>query len=48
MFLALFLDSVAKVIEMDTSEILPGHPHKFQSVCDEYQGNIRKYIEVKE
>ena len=48
MFLAMFLDFAAKVIEMDTSEILLGHPHKFQSVCDEYQGSVRKYIEVKE
>ena len=44
---AMFLDSMAKVIEMDTSEIFLGHLRKFQSVYDEARRSVKKRIESK-
>ena len=44
---AMFLDSMAKVIEMDTSEIFLGHQRKFQSVYDEARRSVKKRIESK-
>ena len=43
----MFLDSMAKVIEMDTSEIFLGHLRKFQSVYDEARRSVKKRIESK-
>ena len=37
----LFLDSMAKVIEMDTREIFLGHLHKFQSMHIETRRSIK-------
>ena len=44
---ALFLDSMAKVFEMDTSEIFLSHVRKFQSVYDEARRSVKKRIESK-
>ena len=44
---ALFLDSVAKVFEMDISEIFLCHVHKFQSMYDEAHRSVKKRIESK-
>ena len=44
---ALFLDSMAKVFEMDTSEIFLSRVHKFQSVYDEARRSVKKRIESK-
>ena len=44
---ALFLDSMAKVFEMDTSEIFLCHVRKFQSVYDEARRSVKKRIESK-
>ena len=43
----LFLDSMAKVFEMDTSEIFLSHVRKFQSVYDEARTSVKKRIESK-
>ena len=43
----LFLDSVAKVFEMDTSEIFLSHVFKFQSVYDEARRSVTKRFERK-
>ena len=44
---ALFLDSMAKVFEMDTNEIFLCHVRKFQSVYDEARRSVKKHIESK-
>ena len=44
---ALFLDSMAKVFEMDTSEIFFSRVRKFQSVFDEACRSVKKRIESK-
>ena len=44
---ALFLDSMAKVFEMDTSEIFFSRVRKFQSVFDEARRSVKKRIESK-
>ena len=38
---------MAKVIEMDTSEIFLGHLRKFQSVYNEARRRVKKRIESK-
>ena len=43
----LFLDSMAKAFEMDTSEIFLSHVRKFQSVYDEARRSVKKRIENK-
>ena len=43
----LFLDSMAKVFEMDTSEIILSHVRKFQSMYDEARKSVKKRIESK-
>ena len=44
---ALFLDSMAKVFEMDTSEIFLSHVRKFQSVYDEARRSVKELFESK-
>ena len=44
---ALFLDSMAKEFEMDTSEIFFSRVRKFQSVYDEARRSVKKRIESK-
>ena len=44
---ALFLDSVAKVFEMGTSDIFLSHVRKFQSVYNEARRSVKKRIESK-
>ena len=44
---ALFLDSMAKVFEMDTNEIFLCYVRKFQSVYDEARRSVKKGIESK-
>ena len=44
---ALFLDSMAKVFEMDTSEIFLSHVRKFQSVYGEARRSMKNRIEDK-
>ena len=44
---ALFLDSMAKVFAMDTSEIFLCHVCKFRSVYDEARRSVKKLIESK-
>ena len=43
--IALFLDSMAKVFEMDTSDIFLSHVCKFQSVYDEARRSVKTRIE---
>ena len=43
----LFLDSMTKVIEMDTSEIFLGHLRKFQRVHNEARRSVKICIESK-
>ena len=44
---AMLFSYTAKVIEMNTSMIFLGHPCKFQSVSNEAQRSVRKWIEGK-
>ena len=44
---ALFLDSMVKVFELDTSEIFFSHVCKFQSVYDEACRSVKKRIKRK-
>ena len=44
---ALFLDSMAKVFELDTSEIFFSHVCKFQSVYDEARRSVKKRVKRK-
>ena len=43
----LFLDSMAKVFKMDTSEIFLSHMRKFQSMYDEARRRVKKCTESK-
>ena len=44
----MFYGSIAKVIEMDTSEIFLRHPSKFHNVYDEARISVRKRVRGKE
>ena len=44
---ALFYDSLAKVFEMNTSEIFLSHVRNFQSAYDESRKSVKKRIESK-
>ena len=44
---SLFLDSMAKVYEMGTSETFLSHLRKFQSVYDEARRSVKNHIESK-
>ena len=44
---AVLLDSIAKLIEIDTSEIFFGHPRKFHSVFDDVQRILRNVLKTK-
>ena len=44
---ALFLDSMAKVFEMDTSDIILSQVRKFQSMYDEARKSVKTRIERK-
>ena len=44
---ALFLDSMAKVFEINTSEIFLSHIRKFQSMYDEARRSVKERIESK-
>ena len=43
----IYLNSKAKVLEMDTIEIFCSHVRKFQSVYDEARRSVKNHIESK-